>query len=348
MKFATSAAPFAPPDHDIAWVMRQVLYAVVPAILAHWWFFGWGIVIQILIALPLALGFEALALRLRGRTLRPFISDYTVVVTAVLFALCAPPLLPWWITAVAMFFAVVVAKHLYGGLGYNLFNPAMVGFVVAIIAFPREMTMWLLPTPLAEYTPGFWESLRTVLTNTAPGGLTWDAITHATPLDIIRTETARDIMVSEIRANPVFGDFGGRGWEWIANWYVLGGFYLLYQRIISWHVPVAMIGTVILFSLPFYLVDPGANPFPLQHIFSGALVFGAFFLATDPVSGCATPRGRLIFGIGIGLLVLAIRRWGAYPDGVAFAILIMNMVAPLIDQHTIPRAFGHLPKEEEP
>jgi electron transport complex protein RnfD len=130
------------------------------------------------------------------------------------------------------------------------------------------------------------------------------------------------------------------GWEWIANWYAAGGLWLLWRRIISWHVPVTMIGCVLALGLISYLVDPGSNPAPLQHVFSGALLVGAFFIATDPVSGCASNRGRLIFGAGVGLITLAIRRWGGYPDGVAFAVLLMNMAVPLIDRYTRPRIFG--------
>jgi electron transport complex protein RnfD len=130
------------------------------------------------------------------------------------------------------------------------------------------------------------------------------------------------------------------GWEWVANWFALGGIYLLYKRTISWQVPVAMIATVVLLSLPFWLADPDNNPFPLQHVFSGAIVLGAFFIATDPVSGCVSNRGRLIFGVGVAVITLVIRRWGGYPDGVAFAVLLMNMAAPLIDRYTRPRMYG--------
>jgi len=148
-------------------------------------------------------------------------------------------------------------------------------------------------------------------------------------------------MVTEIRANPIFGDFGGRGWEWIANFYLLGGLYLIWRRVISWHVPVAVLATTIIVSTPMWLLGPDVNPSPLQHIFSGALVIAAFFIATDPVSGCSTLRGKLVFGAGVALLTLAIRRFGGYPDGVAFAVLLMNMLAPLIDRLTTPRAYGH-------
>jgi len=277
----------------------------------------------------------------RKLPLKRFLGDWSAVVTAVLFALCLPPLAPWWIALVGMLFAIVVAKHLYGGLGQNMFNPAMVGYVVVLISFPQVMALWLPPTSIASHSLTFGEVLNTIFTGSLSPGLSWDTISEATPLDAIRISLASGRMVSEARQSPVFGDFGGLGWEWIANLYALGGFWLLYRRIISWHVPVMMIGAVVALGLVAYLVDPGSNPVPLQHVFSGALVLGAFFIATDPVTGCTSNRGRLIFGVGVGIITLSIRSWGGYPDGVAFGILLMNMAAPLIDRYTRPRIFGH-------
>ena len=338
--FQTSGAPFMPPQITVAKVMLQVLLALVPGVLAYAWFFGPGIIIQILLATGFALLFESLMLRLRGRTLKPFINDYSAVVTAVLFALCIPPLAPWWISCIAMLFAISFAKHLYGGLGHNVFNPAMVGYVVVLICFPQAMTAWLPPLAIADNSLGLLDTLRVIFSGQVPLAGGWDAITQATPLDTLKTGVDSGRMVSEIRLSPLYGDFGGLGWEWIANWFVLGGFYLLYKRIINWQVPVAVLGTIILISLPFWMGDPDSNPSPMQHVFSGALVLAAFFIATDPVSGCVSNRGRLIFGAGVGIITLVIRRWGGYPDGVAFAVLLMNMAAPLIDRYTRPRIYG--------
>jgi electron transport complex protein RnfD len=321
--------------------MLQVIFALLPGIVAHAWYFGPGILLQILLASSFALLFESACLAARRKPLRPFLGDLSAPVTAILFALCLPPLAPWWIALVGMFFAIVIAKHLFGGLGHNLFNPAMVGYVVVLISFPQAMTAWLPPQAIASHVPALGEVLNAIATGQPPGALGWDAITGATPLDTIRNSVAAGQMISEARESPIFGDFGGLGWEWIANWYALGGLWLLWRRVISWQVPATMIGSVVALGLAAWLVDPGSNPSPLQHIFSGALVVGAFFIATDPVSGCASPRGRLIFGAGVGIITLVIRRWGAYPDGVAFAVLLMNMVAPLIDRYTRPRIFGH-------
>jgi len=338
--FQTSGAPHMPPQTTVATVMLQVLLALVPGVLAYTWFFGPGILIQIMLATVFALIFESLMLRLRGRPLKPFINDYSAVLTAVLFALCIPPLAPWWISCIAMLFAIVFAKHLYGGLGQNVFNPAMVGYVVVLISFPQAMTAWLPPLALAEHGLGLLDSLFTIFSGRVPVEGGWDAITLATPLDTLKTGVESGRMVPEIRNSPIFGDYGGLGWEWVANWFALGGLFLLYKRVISWQVPLAVIGGVILLSLPFWLADPDSNPFPLQHVFSGALVLAAFFIATDPVSGCVSNKGRLIFGAGVAIITLVIRRWGGYPDGVAFAVLLMNMAAPLIDRYTRPRMYG--------
>ena len=336
-----AGAPHLPPISTVGGVMRQVLYALVPGIVAHVVYFGVGILFQILLAVGFALLLEAAMLKLRDRPLKPFLSDYSAVVTAVLFAPCMPPLAPWWIALTGMVFAIVIAKHLYGGLGSNLFNPTMVGFAAVIIAFPIELSQWLAPRSLTPGLPGIGETAAAIFTGQLPPSVSWAAISQATPLDALKTGVAENRLVTEIRDAPIFGDFGGLGWEWIANFYALGGMYLVWRRVISWHVPIAVIGTTILVSTPLWLLGPDIHPSPLQHVFSGALVLAAFFIATDPVSGCSTMRGRLVFGAGVAILTLAIRRYGGYPDGVAFAVLLMNMAAPMIDRLTRPRTYGH-------
>lgn len=340
MRFDTGPAPHVPAHNSVRRVMALVLLALGPGIAAHMWFFGPGIVIQIGIASAFALALEAAMLHLRQRPLRPFLTDLSAPLTAVLFALSVPPLAPWWVAAVGMIAAIVFAKHLYGGLGFNLFNPAMVGVAVVLISFPLEMTRWLAPQGVAVATPGVVDSLWAVFTGHLPGAWHWDTLAQATPLDTIRRLANAGRTLSEIRGNPMFGDFGGRGWEWIANFYAIGGLFLLYKRIIPWQVPVAMLATVIVLTVPFWMSDPDVHPFPLQHVFSGAMVLGAFFIATDPVSGCTTPRGRLLFGIGTGFLTLVLRRWSSFPDGLAFAVLLMNCVAPWLDLHSRPRIYG--------
>lgn len=340
--FAVGAAPHVPAPNSVRRTMGLVLLALLPGALGHLWFFGPGIVLQIGLALGFALAIEAILLKLRDRPLRPFLGDLSAPVTAVLFALSVPPLAPWWIAALGMLAAIGLAKHLYGGLGSNLFNPAMVGVAVVLVCFPREMSHWLPPGGWATNpgTPGFVDSAIAVFGGRLPPPWAWDALAQATPLDTVRELSLRGETIGEIRHDPLFGDFGGRGWEWIANLYAIGGLFLLWKRVIGWHTPVAVLGTVIALSLPLWAYDPDIHPFPLQHVFSGALMLGAFFVAADPVTGCSSPRGRLIFGAGVAVLTLVIRRWGAYPDGLAFAVLLMNCAAPWIDLHTRPRIYG--------
>ena len=242
-----------------------------------------------------------------------------------------------------MFFAIVVAKHLYGGLGHNIFNPAMVGFAVILVAFPQSMSLWLPPGDLLHLTDndntvGLLATLNWVFTGQAPGVI--DSITAATPLGAIQTGLQQGYSLSEITNQPIFGDLGGLGWEWVANWLFLGGVLLLYKRIIGWRTPAAVLLTTIAASTPFYLFNADVFMSPQQHVFSGGIMLAAFFIATDPTSGCSSDRGKLIFGAGVAVLTVLIRNFGAYADGVAFAVLLMNMSAPLIDRLTIPLPYG--------
>jgi electron transport complex protein RnfD len=340
-QFETGAAPHFPPHATVGGMMRQVLYALLPGIGAYAWFFGPGVLIQIVLAGLFAQGLEALMLKVRGKPIGIFLGDYSAIVTGVLFALCIPPLAPWWVSLVGMVFAIVVAKHLYGGLGNNLFNPAMVGYVAVLISFPQLLTAWPAPAELSAAGYGLLETLQTIVAGKPPGDMGWDAITAATALDAVRNGTAAGQPISALEQDPAFGLFAGHGWEWVALWYAAGGGWLLARRIISWHVSAALVGSVLLFSSAGWLLDPDFHPAPMFDLFSGGVLLGAFFIATDPVSGCASPRGRLLFGAGVGILTLVIRRWGGYPDGVAFAVLLMNLSAPLIDRFTRPRIFGH-------
>lgn len=339
-QFDTAPAPHLPARSTVASVMGKVLLALLPGLAMHVWFFGAGVLVQVVLASGFALMFEALMLRARGRALKPFLLDGSAVVTAVLFALCLPPLAPWWISCLGMLFAIVVAKHLYGGLGNNVFNPAMVGYVVVLISFPAVMTQWLPPAELATLKPDLMQSLQAIVLDHWPTSVGLDAITRATPLDVLKTGIEAGAYTRELRSDPVFGTYGALGWEWIAAAYLLGGLWLMREKVISWQVPVATIVTALVISTPMWLLDSGTHPSPLQHLVSGALILGAFFIATDPVSGCASGRGRLIFGAGVAIITLVIRRWGGYPDGVAFAVLLMNMAAPLIDRYTRPRVYG--------
>jgi electron transport complex protein RnfD len=340
--FDVAAAPHLPAQRSVRGVMARVLLSLVPGLVAQAWWFGPGLLVQLLLATGFALAFEAAMLRLRGRPLRPFLSDLSAPVTAVLFALCLPPLAPWWIALVGMAAAMVFAKHLYGGLGFNLFNPAMVGYAVVLIAFPLELSRW--PAPGGGAAAVEWTGTLEAIFGGALPEPRWDVIAQATPLDAMRDLAAQGWTLAEIATDPRIDGGGASAWAWIAAAHALGGLLLLRMRLIPWQVPFATIGATIALSLPFWLLDPDLHPSPLQHLASGALVLAAFFIATDPVSGCTTPRGRLLFGAGVALLTLAIRRWGATPDGVAFAVLLMNCAAPWIDLHTRPRIFGEAPR----
>jgi electron transport complex protein RnfD len=348
MRFRSVTSPHLARTRDVGEVMRTVLYALLPGIAASTWYFGWGVLFNILVATLFAVGSEAAMLALRNKPLRPFLNDYSAIVTAWLLALALPPLAPWWLTAIAAVSAIVLAKHLYGGIGYNPFNPAMVGYVVVLVSFPREMTLWIAPSVLAETRLGPLETAWFMLGGGLPAGLALDQLSMATPLDTVKTQLGLNKTISEIQASPLFGDFSGRGWEWIANWFAIGGLFLLYRRVISWQIPLAMLGALGAIATVFFLFDPDAHASPAFHIFSGGAMLGAFFIATDPVSASTTPRGRIIYGAGIGVLTYVIRTWGGYPEGVAFAVLLMNMAAPTIDYYTQPRVFGHRKRDAEP
>jgi len=346
MPFASGIAPHWRMQMTVSVMMRNVIYALTPAIVAHAWFFGIGILINCLIACLAAVITEAVALWLRGKPIRPFVYDYSAVVTAILIAFCLPSLTPWWVTVTATFFAIAIAKHMYGGLGYNVFNPAMAGYVAVLISFPEAMSFWTSPDigDLDYPPPSALMTLQYAFTGSLPGGLTVDAISRATPLDLVKTELGMMHTMSEIGTSPLFGDLGGRGWEWIGNFVALGGFWLLFRNIIRWQVPVAMLGSLAAMASLGYIVDSATNAGPGFHLFTGGTMLCAFFIATDPVSGATTNAGRIIFGAGVGILVYLIRKWGSYSDGVAFAVLLMNMAVPLIDRLTRPRVYGRQPK----
>jgi electron transport complex protein RnfD len=343
VEFPVAPAPHAPPRIVVPVFMRRVLYALVPAALAYTWFFGFGLLINAVIATVVAMLAEAGVLKLRARPLRQALSDGSAPVTAVLLSFALPPLTPWWIPAFGAGAAIVLGKQLYGGLGKNLFNPAMVGYVLLLVSFPVQMTQWLPPRmgDIDYQRPSFAATLRYSLTGTLPGTLSVDALTRATPLDQVKEGLRAGRSFPQIRAGSLFGDFGGRGWEWINDFIALGGLYLLYARTIRWHIPASLLAGIMIPAVALHWLSPARYPSAAFHLFSGATLLGAFFIATDPVSTATSDRGRLIFGAGVGLLTYVIRTWGGYPDGLAFAVLLMNGAVPLIDRYTKPRIYGH-------
>jgi electron transport complex protein RnfD len=339
-RLITPISPHRHGEASVQQVMLTVLYGLIPGVAAYVWFFGWGVVINVVLAVAVALSAEALMLSLRGRPVWPFVTDGSAAVTAALLAVALPPVAPWWATVVGTVFAIVVAKHLYGGLGYNPFNPAMVGYVLLLVSFPRVMTVWPAAESVSGHPIGFLDSLRIIFSG-SPAEYALDAVTGATPLDYMKVKLGANLTVGEIRASPIFGGLGGKGWEWVSAGFLLGGLWLIYRRVITWHIPAAMLGSLFLLALVFTAVDPSRYASPVFHLFSGAAMLGAFFIATDPVTAATTPRGRLIFGAGIGAFTYIIRTWGGYPDAVAFSVLLMNIAAPTIDYYTQPRVFGH-------
>jgi electron transport complex protein RnfD len=336
MEFRTWSSPHLPVSDSVPSMMRHVLLALLPGTACFFWLFGWGVLFNIVIASITALVAEAVILGLRKRPVTRSLLDGSALVTAVLLALALPPLAPWWIPVIGSLFAIVIAKQLYGGLGYNPFNPAMAGYVVLLISFPLELTLW----PAAGDYPDLATTLSLFLTGNLPGDGPIDAITMATPMDSLRTQLGLGEILPGLRGSTIFGVVGGSGWEWINLCYLAGGFWLLKMRVIHWRIPASMLAGLALVSLVFHLYDPYSYASPLFHLFSGAAMLGAFFIATDPVSACTTPSGRIWFGFGIGVLTWIIRTWGGYPDGVAFAVLIMNLAAPTIDFYTRPRIYG--------
>lgn len=343
MEFERRDAPFVTPATDVSAMMRQVLYALVPAALAYVWYFGPGFLFNLVIAAMFCAGGEAAMLRLRGRPIEPALHDYSALVTAALLAFALPALTPWWVTATAALFGIVVAKHLYGGLGFNLFNPAMTGYVVVLIAFPLDLNLWTAPRmgDLDYHYLTLFETARYTLTGTFPDYLSFDAVSRATPLDVVKAGLNSMSTFEEMRGYSMMGDFGGRGWEWIGNFTAMGGAWLLLRKVIRWHIPVGVLAGLLVPAGLFYFMDPALHASPGFYLFSGGTILCAFFIATDPVTAATSNKGRMLYGLGIGLLIYAIRRWGSYADGVAFAVLLMNMAAPAIDYVTRPRIVGH-------
>ena len=323
--------------HD---VMTWVLIGTAPGIVTLTVIFGWGTLINLLLASFTAISCEALILKIRQYPIRVYLNDYSAIVTAVLLGLSLPPYAPWWLIVLGTSFAIIIAKHLYGGLGFNPFNPAMVGYVLLLISFPQQMTQWPLPQSLLTNSEPLTvaQSLGVVFL-----GSSIDSYTGATPLDLFKYREG--LLVEQIYAGQLlFSEayLAGVGWEWVNLAFLCGGLLLIYKRIITWHGPVSMLLTLLLLSCLFY--DGGSSESggsPLLHMLSGGTMLGAFFIITDPVSGTTSDRGKLIFGASVGAIVYIIRVWGNYPDAVAFAVLLMNFAAPFIDYYTTPRTYGY-------
>ena len=333
-------SPFITHAGSVREIMFKVLLALIPGIAIYAWYFGPAILISITLASLTALATEAAILKLRQRPVMPFLSDNSALLTAWLLALSIPPLAPWWLVVIGTMFAISISKHLYGGLGSNPFNPAMVGYAVLIISFPSHMTSWIAPQGMGQLELGFIDQLQYMFTGLLPAGVSLDAVSMATPLDNLKTHLHSGHPMADIVKEPIYSYLGGRGSEMVALAYVAGGVYLLANRIITWHLPVAFLLALFATAGIFHLADASHYAPPLFHLFSGAAMLGAFFILTDPVTSPTTIRGKFIFAAGAGFLTYVIRVFGGFPDGIAFATLLMNICVPLIDTYTQPKVFG--------
>ena len=325
-------APLLGKAPSTAHVMRWVIAATLPGLAVMTLYFGLGVLSNVLIAALWAVAAEALILRLRHRPIWPTLNDSSALLTGVLLGASLPPASPWWLMGVGVIAAVVVAKQLYGGLGHNPFNPAMVGYALLLVSFPTHMTLWAPPQPL--WPDSLWPQ---ILGSVPVSAL--DALSGATPLDAFKHK-GDAVLASEFWASSPLPEGTLNAWRNIALAWLAGGVVLIVKRLISWHIPVAMLGSMTLLSALFYASDTSHFASPLFHLLTGATLFGAFFIATDPVSAATSRRGKLLYGAGIGVLVILIRNLGGYPDAVAFAVLLMNLCVPLLDIYSVPRPVG--------
>ena len=315
-----SSSPHAHRDVSIERIMYTVVIALLPATVFSVYLFGWNAAKVICLSVGVAVAAEAVSCRVRRREMTAL--DGSAVVTGLLLAMNLPPSLPWWMVVLGAVIAVGLGKEVYGGLGCNPFNPALVARVVLLISFPVQMTTWLAP------------GVRTI-----PPKL--DAVTAATPLDLLKVEglaAAQKFSTWDLFAGNIGGSLG----EMSALFLLVGAGILLWKGYISWHTPVAFVGSVAAVSFVFWMVDPSQYASPIFHVFSGGVILGAFFMATDMVTTPVTPAGMLYFGLGCGVITMVIRLFGGYPEGVSFSILLMNAMTPLLDVWTRPKVFGEV------
>lgn len=339
---AGPSAPFTHTDGGVPKTMSMVLLALVPATLFNLYLFGWPSILLFGVTLLACVLAEAVSLQLTGQAIGRTLNDGSALVTGWLLAMSLPPWAPWWTGVLGALFAIPLAKHAFGGLGQNLFNPAMVARVALLVSFPVVMTAWVTPHPLfSSFSPGLRESFAITF-----GGQFPDGVAAASALGYIKTELTRGIPVTQsLPQVPDLMDMalglraGSLGET--SLWLILaGGLFLIFRRVISWHIPVGLMGALFLLASLFNLANPERFAGGLFHLMSGATFLGAFFIATDYVTSPVSKAGQLVFGIGCGLLTWIIRTFAGYPEGMAFAVLLMNSLTPIIDQYSRPRRFG--------
>lgn len=341
---ALLSAPFSRDDTGVSAIMFKVMLALTPATAIGLILFGWPAVYLFVATVGTAYLWEAFSLILAGKPLRRNLADGSALLTGWLLAMGLPPWAPWWIGAVGAFIAIVVGKQVYGGLGQNIFNPAMLARVALLVSFPLEMTTWINPAPwLSGAGPGLGESWNIVF----GAGASLDGYTGATLIGHVKTEFSQGRGLSEAYASAGYNLFAslagltrGSLGETSSIALAAGGIWLMRHKVITWHIPVSLLGTVFALATIFTLIDGERYPGPLFHLSSGALMLTAFFIATDYVTSPNAPLGQAIFGAGCGLTIFVIRTWGAYPEGAGFAVLLMNAVTPVIDHYVRPRIYG--------
>lgn len=336
------AAPHTTTTNSTGRIMATVMLALAPATLYGFWLYGWPAIYLWFITIAAAVFGEVFFLRLMEKQALPAILDGSAILTGWLLAVSLPPWAPWWIGLFGGLFATVLGKQIFGGLGQNLFNPAMVARVALLISFPVQMTAWVGPAPLFSLgAPGPIEGLMILLKGITPA---FDAVTSATSLGFAKTEMSRgvDLLQSSLHA-PALSYLGQRAGSLgeTAAWLIAtGGLVMIFLRVISWHIPVSMLLGIALPAAVLHALDPAHYLDMSTHILSGGAMLGAFFIATDYVTSPNTAKGKLIFGAGCGLLTYIIRSWAGYPEGVAFAVLLMNSLTPIIDTYFKPRIYG--------
>ena len=327
--------------------MQLVILALVPGIIVQSYFFGLAIYVQIILAIFTAVIAEASFLKLRKKPILNSLKDYSAVVTGILLAISIPSLAPWWVIVIGTLFAIVIVKHLYGGLGQNIFNPAMAGYVVLLISFPVQMTAWLPIESMQAFPLQLTDILHFIYTGANVDGYSVnqirtsiDGVTMATPLETIRNALHSGNTISETLKTTLFSGDSLQGRQWVNLAFLAGGLFLLKQKVILWYIPASFIFGIIAFSFFGFASDPDLYSSPLYHLFSGATMLGAFFILTDPVTASTTVKGRFVYGLLCALIVIVIRNLGGYPDAVAFAVLLANMCVPLIDYYSKPKVYG--------
>ena len=335
------ASPHAHGGGAVSTVMRRVMAALTPATIFGLWLFGWPAINLFFITLGSCLFFEFLSQRLMG--IKPTLGDGSALLTGWLLALTLPPWAPWWVGVVGGFIAIVIGKQVFGGLGQNLFNPAMVARVALLVSFPLVMTQWVAPQPLfSPSSPGFVEGLRITLSSPQVP----DAIASASVLGHAKTELSRGLDLLQAFSAPsaptpsAVGMRAGSLGESAVLLLLAGGLWLFFSGVIGWQIPVGVLAGIAVPAAIGHAIDPGHYLSATDHLLAGAAVLGAFFIATDYVTSPNTAAGQLVFGLGIGLLTWIIRTWGGYPEGMAFAVLIFNALTPVIDRYLKPRILG--------